>query len=76
MYICIWRYPVDFAVHYNIHYITFTILVRETWNDYQNRLRCAAKIIHIKKLRNHNVLRPNIFIYEFSAILDLWPLSI
>ena len=35
VYICIWRYPVDFAVHYNIHYITFTILVRETWNDYQ-----------------------------------------
>ena len=34
MYICIWRYTVDFAVHYNIHYITFTILVRETWNDY------------------------------------------
>jgi hypothetical protein len=30
----VWRYPVDFAVHYNIHYITFTILVRETWNDY------------------------------------------
>jgi hypothetical protein len=29
------RYPVDFSVHYNIHYITFTILVRETWNDYR-----------------------------------------
>jgi hypothetical protein len=26
VYICLWRYPVDFAVHYNIHYITFTIL--------------------------------------------------
>ena len=35
MYICVWRYPVNFSVHYNIHYITFTILVRETWNDYQ-----------------------------------------
>ena len=31
---CIWRYPVDFAVHYNIHYTMFTILVREIWNDY------------------------------------------
>jgi hypothetical protein len=29
------RYPVNFSVHYNIHYIMFTILVRETWNDYQ-----------------------------------------
>jgi hypothetical protein len=34
VYICVWRYPVNFSVHYNIHYITFTILVRETWNDY------------------------------------------
>ena len=34
MYIRVWRYPVNFSVHYNIHYITFTILVRETWNDY------------------------------------------
>ena len=34
MYICVWRYSVNFSVHYNIHYITFTILVRETWNDY------------------------------------------
>ena len=34
--ICIWRYPVDLAVHHNIHYITFTILVRETCNDYLN----------------------------------------
>jgi hypothetical protein len=36
--VCIYMYmevyPVDFLVHYNIHYITFTILVRETWNDY------------------------------------------
>jgi hypothetical protein len=30
VYICVWRYPVNFSVHYNIHYITFTILVRET----------------------------------------------
>ena len=36
MYICVWMYPVNFSVHYNIHYITFTILVRETWNDYRN----------------------------------------
>ena len=28
----------DFSVHYNIHYITFTILVRETWNDYQKSI--------------------------------------
>jgi hypothetical protein len=34
VYICVWRYPVNFSVHYNIHYITFTILLRETWNDY------------------------------------------
>ena len=34
MYIGEWRYPVNFSVHYNIHYITFTILVRETWNDF------------------------------------------
>jgi hypothetical protein len=34
VYIRVWRYPVNFSVHYNIHYITFTILVRETWNDY------------------------------------------
>jgi hypothetical protein len=34
VYIYVWRYPVNFSVHYNIHYITFTILVRETWNDY------------------------------------------
>jgi hypothetical protein len=26
---------VNFSEHYNIHYITFTILVRETCNDYQ-----------------------------------------
>jgi hypothetical protein len=25
---------VNFSVHYNIHYITFTILVSETWNNY------------------------------------------
>jgi hypothetical protein len=36
VYICVWRDPVNFSVHYNIHYITFTILVRETWNDYPN----------------------------------------
>ena len=36
MYICVWRYPVNFSVHYNIHDITITILMHETWNDYQN----------------------------------------
>jgi hypothetical protein len=36
VYICVWRYSVNFSVHFNIHYITFTILVRETWNDYLN----------------------------------------
>jgi hypothetical protein len=37
MYIRVWRYSVNFSVHYNIHYITITILVRETWNDYRDR---------------------------------------
>jgi hypothetical protein len=35
VYICVWRYSVNFLEHYNIHYITFIILVRETWNDYR-----------------------------------------
>jgi hypothetical protein len=34
--VCLYIYggiQLNFAVHYIIHYITFTILVRETWND-------------------------------------------
>jgi hypothetical protein len=46
---CIWRYPVVLAVHYSIHYITFTILVRETWNDYRNfnKMQWVFSLPHI-----------------------------
>jgi hypothetical protein len=54
--------PVDFAVHYNTHYITFTIFVRETITQTRYTRKNAQVDAILMKTGLNNVLLPTLFI--------------
>ena len=48
MYICVWRYPVNFSVHYNIHYLKNSLIIQE-----QNTKKNHKRVVVLYVIKNH-----------------------